>query len=102
MVCYNVCICTCVLSYCVIVIADIPLFGNAMYGCLMTGSNYDRFCYELGRSGFLCWMLSFLYTGFQGDMLKVCHYKGLPMPMGICMFCVYLCIMCNVHTVQYV
>ena len=54
------------------VIADVPLFGNAMYGCLMTGSNHEQFCYELGRSGFLHWMLAFLYAGFQGDMLKVC------------------------------
>lgn len=53
------------------VITDFPLFGNALYGCLMSGSNHAQFCFELGKSGFLCWMLSFLFAGFEGDMLTV-------------------------------
>ena len=57
--------------YFFVAIIDFPLFGNAFYGCLMTGSNHDQFCFELGKSGFLCWMLSFLYAGFEGDVLNV-------------------------------
>lgn len=70
----------CILSYVIIVVLiEFPHFGNAVYGILMTGSNDDRFCLELGRSEFLYWILSFLNVGVMGDMLKV--HK-----------------MCNIHT----
>ena len=49
-----------------------PLLGNAFYGCLITGSNHKEFCVELGRSGLLRWLLSFLYTaGVVGDIMQV-------------------------------
>lgn len=56
----------------IVVLIEFPHFGNAVYGILMTGSNDDRFCLELGRSEFLYWVLSFLNVGVTGDLLKVC------------------------------
>ena len=55
----------------IVVLIEFPHFGNAVYGILMTGSNDDRFCLELGRSEFLYWILSFLNVGVMSDMLKV-------------------------------
>ena len=55
-----------------LVLTDFPLFGNAVYGCLMTGSNDDQFCLQLGKSKFCFWILSFLYVGFKNDFLQVC------------------------------
>ena len=54
-----------------IVLIEFPHFGNAVYGILMTGSNDDRFCFELGKSKFLYWILSFLNVGVMIDLLQV-------------------------------
>ena len=38
----------------------------------MTGSNHKEFCIELGKSGLLRWLLSFLFNaGVVGDIMQV-------------------------------